>query len=405
MTPYGSFTFFLIIAVLFIPTIVLGLNGKRFQAYNIFISIIVLSIIFGSNPNEAAALILFTIWQVILIKGYLAYRRKANSTLVFCMAVILSILPLLISKLSPYLIHIQLIAFLGISYLTFKGTQLIMEIRDGLIKKNIPIIRLLYFILFFPTISSGPIDRYRRFEKDEQAEISKEQYKLLLYDGINKIFLGFLYKYIIGYSVNHYFIANLGAITSNNFQYDLLYMYGYSMYLFFDFAGYSAFAIGVSYIMGIKSPENFNKPFISRNMKDFWNRWHLSLSFWFRDYVYMRFVFWVTKNKFIKNRNIISNLGYLLLFLLMGVWHGLEIQYILYGLYQAFAMIIYNTFEQWNKKHKWYPNNKYTKVISIIITFHVICFGFYIFSGHLISSAQVNHPHHPIHHLLNHKGA
>lgn len=55
------------------------------------------------------------------------------------------------------------------------------------------------------------------------------------------------------------------------------------------------FAVGVSYIMGIKSPENFNKPFISKNIKDFWNRWHMSLSFWFRDYVFMRFVFWMTK--------------------------------------------------------------------------------------------------------------
>lgn len=386
MTPYGSFSFFIIIAILLAPTVILGLRGKRFQSYNIVVSVIVLALIFGSFWNEAIVLILFTIWQVLLIKGYLAYRRKENSTTVFCTAVILSILPLSISKLSPYLFHVHLIGFLGISYLTFKGTQLIMETRDGLIKNNIPIVRLLYFILFFPTISSGPIDRYRRFEKDVKAEISKEQYKILLYDGINKIFLGFLYKYIIGYSINHYFIANLGSIANNHFQNHLFYMYGYSLYLFFDFAGYSAFAIGVSYIMGVKSPENFNKPFISRNIKDFWNRWHLSLSYWFRDYVYMRFIFWVTKKKLIKNRNVSSNFGYILLFLLMGVWHGLAIQYILYGIYHAVIMVLYNTFEQFNKKHKWWPNNRYTKIAAIVITFHFICFGFYIFSGHLIHS-------------------
>ncbi|MCQ6279168.1 D-alanyl-lipoteichoic acid biosynthesis protein DltB [Bacillus sp. EB600] len=386
MTPYGSFSFFIIIAILLAPTVILGLRGKRFQSYNIVVSVIVLALIFGSFWNEAIVLILFTIWQVLLIKGYLAYRRKENSTTVFCMAVILSILPLSISKLSPYFFHVHLIGFLGISYLTFKGTQLIMETRDGLIKNNIPIVRLLYFILFFPTISSGPIDRYRRFEKDVKAEISKEQYKILLYDGINKIFLGFLYKYIIGYSINHYFIANLGSIANSHFQNNLFYMYGYSLYLFFDFAGYSAFAIGVSYIMGVKSPENFNKPFISRNIKDFWNRWHLSLSYWFRDYVYMRFIFWVTKKKLIKNRNVSSNLGYILLFLLMGVWHGLAIQYILYGIYHAVIMVLYNSFEHFNKKHKWWPNNRYTKIAAIVITFHFICFGFYIFSGHLIHS-------------------
>jgi membrane protein involved in D-alanine export len=263
---------------------------------------------------------------------------------------------------------------------------MIMETRDGLIKNNIPIVQLLYFILFFPTISSGPIDRYRRFEKDLKAELSKEQYIVFLYDGINKIFIGFLYKYIIGYSINFYFIANIPNMTNNHFLANLYYMYGYSLYLFFDFAGYSAFAIGVSYIMGIKSPENFNKPFISRNIKDFWNRWHLSLSFWFRDYVYMRFIFWVTKKKWIKNRNVSSNLGYVLLFLLMGFWHGLAVQYILYGIYHAVIMVLYNTFEQFNKKHKWWKDTKITKVVAIIITFHVICFGFYIFSGHLIHS-------------------
>ncbi|MDQ0199695.1 D-alanyl-lipoteichoic acid biosynthesis protein DltB [Neobacillus ginsengisoli] len=384
MTPYGSFTFFFIIALLLVPTVILGLRGKRFHTYNMIVTVIVLAIIFSTKLNGAIALILFTIWQVLLIKGYLAYRKKANKDLVFYTAVIMSILPLVISKLLPYFHQINFVGFLGISYLTFKGTQLIMETRDGLIKQDIPIARLLYFILFFPTISSGPIDRYRRFDKDLQAEVTPEQYKLFLYDGINKIFLGFLYKYIIGYSINHFFIANIGFIANSYFENHLYYMYAYSLYLFFDFAGYSNFAIGVSYIMGVKSPENFNKPFISRNIKDFWNRWHMSLSFWFRDYVYMRFVFWMTKKKYIKNRNIVSNLGYILLFLLMGLWHGLEIQYIIYGVYHALLMVAYNSFERFNKKHKWWPQNKFTHVAAVIITFHFICFGFYIFSGQLI---------------------
>lgn len=383
MTPYGSFTFFFILAVLLTPTIILGLTGRRFHKYNMFISLVALAIIFAGNLRGTIALIIFTIWQVLLIKGYLAYRKNHNSTLVFCLAAIASIFPLFISKITPLLGTVNWIGFLGISYLTFKGTQLIIETRDGLIKKGLPLTRLLYFILFFPTISSGPIDRYRRFEKDEQAELTQEQYKLLLYEGINKIFLGFLYKYIIGYSINHFFIANLRFIAHSDFQNHLYYMYGYSLYLFFDFAGYSAFAIGVSYIMGIKSPENFNKPFISRNIKDFWNRWHMSLSFWFRDYVYMRFVFWVTKKKWIKSRNATSNLGYILLFLLMGFWHGIEIQYIVYGIYHALLMVAYNTFETFNKKHKWWPKNKVTHVLAIIITFHFVCFGFYIFSGQL----------------------
>jgi membrane protein involved in D-alanine export len=383
MTPYGSFTFFFLFALLLMPTIILGLSGRRFQGYNILITVVALAIIFSNNLQNATALIAFTFWQVILIKSYLLYRKKYNATWVFIVAVIGSILPLFISKITPLLHSENLIGFLGISYLTFKGTQLIIETRDGLLKKGLPLTKLLYFILFFPTVSSGPIDRYRRFEKDLGQVLSKDQYKLMLYEGINKIFQGFLYKYIIGYYINQNFIAKLPHIARTEFQDHLYYMYGYSLYLFFDFAGYSAFAIGVSYIMGVKTPENFNKPFISRNIKDFWNRWHMSLSYWFRDYVYMRFVFWMTKNKIIENKNVVSNLGYILLFLLMGAWHGLEAQYILYGIYHAVIMVAYNYFEKFNKQHQWLPNNRFTHVISIIITFHIVCLGFYIFSGKL----------------------
>ncbi len=73
---------------------------------------------------------------------------------------------------------------------------------------------------------------------------------------------------------------------------------------------------------------------------------------------------------------LLSNLGYILLFTLMGVWHGLAIQYIVYGLYHAAVMVSYNFFEKWNKKHKKWPANLITTVVSIVITFHVICFGF-----------------------------
>ena len=383
MIPYGTFLFFIITAVLLVPTVILGLNGRRSQTLNIIVTVIFLALIFSSKPIQAYALIFFTIWQVLLIKAYFVYRNKANSGFAFCLAVVLSIFPLLLSKFSPYFSIQNLWGFLGISYLTFKSTQIIMETRDGLIK-NISIVHLLYFLLFFPTISSGPIDRYRRFEKELNADLTKEQYKLLLYEGINKLFLGFLYKYIIAYSIIHYLIPNLGYISNSKFEEHLFYMYAYSFYLFFDFAGYSAFAIGVSYIMGVKTPENFKKPFISRNMKDFWNRWHLTLSFWFRDYVFMRFVFWMTKKKWIKNQYVLSNMGYVLLFLLMGLWHGLGIQYIVYGIYHAILMVLYNSFEQFNKKRKWWPKNKFTLVVSVIITFQFVCFGFYIFSGKLI---------------------
>ncbi|SNZ15729.1 membrane protein involved in D-alanine export [Terribacillus aidingensis] len=381
MTPYSSFLFFIILGILLLPTMTLGIMGKRLRYYNVFVSIVVLAIIFSEGSAGFFSLVAFTILQLILIKGYIAYRQKKNSSLVFYVMSMLSILPLILSKVLPILAVDNLASFLGISYLTFRAVQVIIETRDGLIKQQLSIYQLVYFMLFYPTISSGPIDRFRRFQKDEEKLWAPEEYKELLYKGINKIFLGFLYKFIIGYSINTYFIMNLDHIADSMFTHHLLYMYSYSLYLFFDFAGYTAFAVGISYIMGIRSPENFNKPFISRNIKDFWNRWHMSLSFWFRDYVFMRFVFLMKKKKWLQNKMLVSNLGYILLFLLMGVWHGLAIQYIIYGAYHALMMTGFNFFETWNKKHKRWPTGRMMTVVSIVITFHVVCFGFYLFSG------------------------
>ncbi|EJP95184.1 D-alanyl-lipoteichoic acid biosynthesis protein DltB [Bacillus cereus] len=384
MTAYGSFYFFAIVGILLIPTIIAGLKGKMLRKYNAVLTLVMLVIIFSDKPKQAIMLAAFIIWQYVLIKGYLILRKQNNSTFTFCIAVILSILPLILAKIAPFVPELHFIVFAGMSYVTFRAVQMVFEVRDNLIKE-LSFFNFWEFVLFFPAISSGPIDRYRRFQKDIQKPPSAEEYQKLLYTGINRIFQGFLYKFIIAHLITTYLVkavfANQDTLLSN-----VIFMYATSMQLFFDFAGYSAFVIGISYMMGIKTPENFNKPFLSRNIKDFWNRWHMSLSFWFRDFIYMRFVFFATKKKLIKNRYTISYIGAFLNFFIMGIWHiqgSAVAQYVIYGLYHAALFILFDIFERKNKKHKFWPNNKFTHVLAIVITFHVVCFGFLIFSGHL----------------------
>ncbi|MEC5307533.1 D-alanyl-lipoteichoic acid biosynthesis protein DltB [Bacillus thuringiensis] len=384
MTAYGSFYFFAIVGILLIPTIIAGLKGKMLRKYNAVLTLVMLAIIFSDKPKQAMMLAAFIIWQYALIKGYLILRKQNNSTFMFCVAVILSILPLILAKVAPFVPELHFIVFAGMSYVTFRAVQMVFEVRDNLIKE-LSFFNFWEFVLFFPAISSGPIDRYRRFQKDIQKPPSAEEYQKLLYTGFNRIFQGFLYKFIIAHLITTYLVkavfANQDTLLSN-----VIFMYATSMQLFFDFAGYSAFVIGISYMMGIKTPENFNKPFLSRNIKDFWNRWHMSLSFWFRDFIYMRFVFFATKKKLIKNRYTISYIGAFLNFFIMGIWHiqgSAVAQYVIYGLYHAALFILFDIFERKNKKHKFWPNNKFTHVLAIVITFHVVCFGFLIFSGHL----------------------
>ena len=157
------------------------------------------------------------------------------------------------------------------------------------------------------------------------------------------------------------------------------YMYAYTLYLFFDFAGYSLFAIGTGYILGIKVPENFNKPFISKDMKEFWTRWHISLSRWFGDYIFSRFVLNSMRKKRFKSRFTASHVAQILTMFVMGLWHGLTVYYILYGLYQGIALVLTDIYQRKSKFYKKYKKNKVFNCIQVVVTFHIVSFGMLLF--------------------------
>ncbi|WP_071131855.1 D-alanyl-lipoteichoic acid biosynthesis protein DltB [Enterococcus timonensis] len=388
MTPYASPVYFLILLVALLPAIISLLwKGRHLRIYESVLTLFFLIVSFGGDHyKQGIALIVFILWQVALTFFYSRYRLSKNQTWVFFTLVLLAIAPLALTKITPFAFgKVSIVGFLGISYLTFKAVQVLMEIRDGVLKNYSPLV-FLQFLLFFPTISSGPIDRYRRFEKDLKRVITRDDYLHLLDKGVWYIFLGFFYKFILGYLFGTLLLplVSHSALANGTFSLGTLeYMYVYSFYLFFDFAGYSLFAVGASYFLGIETPMNFNRPFISSNIKEFWNRWHMTLSFWFRDYVYMRLMFLILKKKWFKSRMIASNVGYFALFLLMGVWHGLTWYYLAYGLYHATWIVLCDSWGRFKKKHKNLPSNRFTKIFSIVATFHGVALSFLIFSGFL----------------------
>lgn len=387
LTPYEKPYYFVLLGILFIPSILVSLKGKRLTWYQNLLTVLFLWLSFaGPNIKQGLSLVIYVLWQSALTELYFRYRQKENASGWFYLSVFLSLLPMIIFKVAPFMTEHTTFGFLGYSYLTFKSVQVIMEIRDGMIK-DYRFSHYIQFLLFFPTISSGPLDRYRRFMKDFTNPPEKEKYLGMLGKGIHFIFLGFLYKFIIGYVLGSQLLPLVKgfALSENGVLLGTLgYMYVYSMYLFFDFAGYSLFAVGTSYLLGYETPVNFNKPFSSPNIKEFWNRWHMSLSFWFRDYVYMRLMFTLMKKKVFKSRIVASNVGYFALFLIMGVWHGLTWYYIVYGLYHAILICVNDAWLRYKKKHKnQLPSNKWTYGFSVFLTFNAVCFSFLIFSGFL----------------------
>ncbi|MDB6155068.1 MAG: Membrane bound O-acyl transferase family protein, partial [Chthoniobacteraceae bacterium] len=298
----------------------------------------------------------------------------------FYAAIPLAILPLATAKFLPVFSPENSFGYAGISYVTFRALDVVFSIHDGVIKK-LSLWQYFAFLFFFPTISSGPVDRYRRFGQDWARKRNRTEFLIDLDGAVQRIFRGFLYKFIISVLIEKYWVKPLSL--GGNPLHVIGYMYSYSLYLFFDFAGYSAFAVGISYLFGVRTPENFNLPFLARNIREFWNRWHITLSFWFRDHVYMRFLLAAAKGKWFKGKHTASYLGLFLTFGLMGIWHGTQRHFIIYGFYHAALLGGYDWFARWNKQSKFWPDGPFWRVGNILLTFHAVCFGLLIFSGRL----------------------
>lgn len=376
---YDGYLYMYILLLTMIPAVVLGVMEKKMKYYGMIATALMIYLIIGLDV-QFRYLMIFMIWEMAVIFLYKYIRAKKKSKWVFRGFLFATMLPLIINKISP-ITSFGAIGFIGISYLSFRTIQIVIELYDGAITE-LSFLDTLYFVLFFPTLSSGPIDRSRRFEEEINKVIPREEYlNDYLIPGIKKIFQGLLYKFAIATLIHFYWVSKVNP--NPGIMPIVSYMYAYTLYLFFDFAGYSLLAVGTSYIFGVHAPDNFNKPFISKDMKEFWTRWHISLSRWFGDYIFSRYVLNAMRNKKFKKRATASHVAQMITMTTMGFWHGLTWYYIVYGLYQGVALVLTDEFTKKSKIYKKYKKEKWFQRIQIFVTFHIICFGMLIFSGFL----------------------
>ena len=371
MSPYSGILFFGILILVLLPAVVLGMRGKSLRVYGLIATVLMLLTAFDTWQ---ARLTLLAFWalQMGLCFGYLALRKRFSQRWLLWIAIGLSLLPLLRVKLGGW-------SLLGVSYMTFRAVQVLIEIYDGHIK-SLNLLDLSYFVLFFPSVSSGPVDRYRRFVGDLQKQRTGEEYYELLKQGVWKLMVGAVYNFAIGNLIWHFWVAKL---PDSGFLATWSYLYGYTLFMFFNFAGYSLMAIGTAYILGIQMPEKFNMPFLSKDMKDFWGRWHISLSTWLRDHVYTRFCMAALRGNWFKGKRTSSYVGYFITMTLMGVWHGFSLSCLVYGLYHGVLMGLNDVLDTKWKRFKKLKKQPLAGAVMTVITFHLFGFGLLIFSGRL----------------------
>lgn len=230
-----------------------------------------------------------------------------------------------------------LIAIVGVSYIGFKLVHFYLDYRAGEISA-FSATSFLSWLLFFPSLVAGPMQRYQDW--DEQFGILKPGVGDMSW-GIGRIMVGLAYKIVIADNIYAYCLPSLsdGALATLPLGTLFLSACAYSVYLFLDFAGYCHIAIGTAIFWGIRLPENFKNPYISKNLAEFWNRWHITLSEILRDYIFYPLSITFKRSSTLKSFPIVAvAIPPIVTFMIAGLWHGPKPGYIIYGLLHGIGL-------------------------------------------------------------------
>jgi alginate O-acetyltransferase complex protein AlgI len=277
------------------------------------------------------------------------------------------------------------IAFMiGVSYFSFKMIHAIVESYRRKIERPSLGSYFLY-ILFFPSFISGPINRYNQFEPQVQGGPATDPKKDFIAGG-ERIVHGLFKKFVLAQILFPHILTNEGqAVSSLSPGAALLGLYAYALYFYFDFSGYSDLAIGSARILGIQLPENFNNPFLKKNIRELWTNWHMSLTGWLVDYIYWPLVRKLRDRAYLRERPVLlSNLGMIVTFIACGMWHGEAAHFLIWGAYHGLGISVLTIYQRQKRKVKndllrRYFRSKASAIAGMLLTFNFFALGLALF--------------------------
>ena len=259
---------------------------------------------------------------------------------------------------------------IGISFYTFQALSYVIDVYRGQTEVQRKFFRLLLYVSFFPQLIAGPIVKYHDIEKEiatRNAAVDD------IFSGLTRFSIGLGKKVLIAntmaYAADTIFAmpaSNVGLLAS------WVGAIAYVLQIYFDFSGYSDMAIGLGRMFGFHFLENFNYPYISDSIREFWRRWHISLSTWFRDYLYIP----LGGNRKGRTRTIINKY---IVFFCTGFWHGANWTFLIWGLFHG-------TLQMCEEKH-WIPVHRGWRVFNHIYTLLMVTVGFVIFRADTMGQA------------------
>jgi len=323
---------------------------------------------------------------VLLLSCFINYylskliEKNKHKKLFLLIAIFYNVIQLLIFKYTDFFIqninnifnsnlnYLYIIMPIGISFFTFQALGYIIDVYNNKHKPSKNLLNFMTYISLFPQLIAGPIVRYSDVEKDlETRTHSFDKFSL----GIKRFIIGLSKKVLLANVLGEFY----QLLPNNTILSSWLRPISYTLQIYFDFSGYSDMAIGLGLLFGFKFLENFNYPLIASSITDFWRRWHISLSSWFKDYIYIplggnR----VNKLKWIRNIFIV--------WFLTGFWHGASWNFIIWGLYFGIILVIEKIFL------KKYLDK--TKIFRHIYSLLIIIISFLIFNATSLSEITIS---------------
>ena len=270
------------------------------------------------KAKTKAAKLTWLIIPVVVLLGFLAYFKYAN----FFIENFAALTGLSIPTL-------KIVMPIGISFYTFQTLSYNIDLYRGNVPVQKNLVDFATYVVLFPQLIAGPIVRY----SDVVSELDVRQSTLDgISDGIRRFVIGLSKKVLIANALGE--LCDIyRASNEKTLLFSWMYAIAFSLHIYFDFSGYSCMAIGLGKIFGFNFPENFNYPYISKSVTEFWRRWHMTLGTWFRDYVYIP----LGGNRVSKSRHVFN---IFVVWMLTGFWHGAAWNFIFWGLLFAILLVV-----------------------------------------------------------------
>jgi len=264
---------------------------------------------------------------------------------------------------------------LGLSFLSFELIHVAVERRRGRIER-LPFGDFMAYALYFPCRVAGPIRRYPEFAR---SMIAARPAAASIYAGLIRVLIGVAKKVALA-DVLGLTVTEIAYAATSMHVIKILLAYSFQIYL--DFSAYSDIAIGISLMFGIVVPENFRSPYLSTNIQEFWTRWHISLSMWARDYVFLPLGQAAFATRLRKTPTLIAVVCYLTAFLVIGAWHGLSATFILWGIYHGALLSVYHVYRRTIAKKlggNAFAWSTVAKAAAVAMTFTLVTAGWLLF--------------------------